>query len=313
VLLDISHKPSDEVLHHFPNIAAKCKELGIDMTKEPIPVVPAQHYTCGGIQTGLLGETSVQGLYACGEVACSGLHGANRLASNSLLEGLVFADRAAGPSVAHAEHALRSCGRQLHYAAASADFSGARGPRPLTASLSAWAKQARASLQDTMWRCCGIVRRVSDLQAALDHAAQLHVEAKATMTAYGVSTELVELLNLATVAEVTVRSALQRRESRGGHYMLEHPQQVEAHRRPTLVSLRGTSSGSLVSTPATPAKATADVNGSKQQSQEVDGYAPSGKGRAAPTSTPETGVAKKQKGARAVPREIAVRSMQQEP
>lgn len=96
VWLDISHKPADELMHHFPNIAARCKQDGIDITRDPIPVLPAQHYTCGGVAAGLRGETGVQGLYAVGEVACSGLHGANRLASNSLLEGLVFADRAAG-------------------------------------------------------------------------------------------------------------------------------------------------------------------------------------------------------------------------
>ncbi|GFH13083.1 L-aspartate oxidase, partial [Haematococcus lacustris] len=225
VLLDISHKPAQEVLHHFPNIAAKCAQLGLDITRDPIPVLPAQHYTCGGVQTGLLGETSVQGLYACGEVACSGLHGANRLASNSLLEGLVFADRAAGPSVAHAEHALRSCGPQLHYVAASADFSGARGPKPLSPSLLAWAAAQRAELRTTMWRCAGIVRRTADLQVALDHALGLCVEAKALLASYGYSTPLVELLNLATVAEITVACALQRKESRGGHYCLDYPHQ----------------------------------------------------------------------------------------
>ncbi len=159
VWLDISHKPRDEVLHHFPNIAAKCLELGIDISRDPIPVVPAQHYTCGGVATGLLGETSVQGLYACGEVACSGLHGANRLASNSLLEGLVFAERAVNPSVAHAEHALRHCSRQLHYAAASADFRGPRAARELNPGLAEWVATRRQELRDVMWRCCGIVRK----------------------------------------------------------------------------------------------------------------------------------------------------------
>lgn len=159
VLLDISHKPRGDVLHHFPNIAARCLELDIDITQDPIPVVPVQHYTCGGVSTGLLGETSVQGLYACGEVACSGLHGANRLASNSLLEGLVFAERAVNPSVAHAEYAQRNCGRQLQYAVTNADFSGARAARDLNNPLAEWVTTRRQELRDVMWRCCGIVRR----------------------------------------------------------------------------------------------------------------------------------------------------------
>lgn len=159
VWLDISHQPSEEVLHHFPNIALRCGEFGIDIASEPIPVVPAQHYTCGGVATGLLGDTNIQGLFAAGEVACSGLHGANRLASNSLLEGLVFAEKAINPSVAHAEHAMRNCGRQLHYAAASADFSGARAGRAPPATISTWAAGKRSELRTMMWKYCGIVRR----------------------------------------------------------------------------------------------------------------------------------------------------------
>lgn len=237
VLLDISHKPAHDVMHHFPNIAAKCSELGIDITRDPIPVVPAQHYTCGGVQTGLLGETGVQGLYACGEVTNSGLHGANRLASNSLLEGLVFADRAAGPSVAHAEYALRNCGRQLHYAAATANFSGARGARPASAAVSAWATARRKELRESMWRGCGIVRNVKDMQATLETARTIVSEAASSLETHGVCTELVELHNLATVAEITASCALQRKESRGGHYCVDYPTEQEREKRPSVVQL----------------------------------------------------------------------------
>ncbi|KAH8519299.1 hypothetical protein H0E87_000913 [Populus deltoides] len=101
VLLDISHKPREKILSHFPNIAAECLQYGLDITRQPIPVVPAAHYMCGGVRAGLQGETNVQGLYVAGEVACTGLHGANRLASNSLLEALVFARRAVQPSIDH--------------------------------------------------------------------------------------------------------------------------------------------------------------------------------------------------------------------
>ncbi|GBF99735.1 L-aspartate oxidase [Raphidocelis subcapitata] len=239
VWLDISHKPRGEVLDHFPNISARCLEEGIDITKDPIPVLPAQHYTCGGVATGLRGEVAgVQGLYAAGEVACSGLHGANRLASNSLLEGLVFADRAAGPSVAHAEYALRHCGRQLHYAAATASFSGARAPRPLAGPVKEWAAAKRAELRDTMWRAAGIVRRAGELRAALAGVEALGAEVAGVAEGYGVAAGLVELSNLVTCAELILSCALQRRESRGLHYTPDYPSTDPAG-RPSLVARRG--------------------------------------------------------------------------
>ncbi|KAF8068303.1 L-aspartate oxidase [Scenedesmus sp. PABB004] len=236
VLLDISHKPRSEVLAHFPNIAKRCAAAGIDIAAEPIPVLPAQHYMCGGVVAGLRGETSVQGLFACGEVSCSGLHGANRLASNSLLEGLVFADRAAGPAVAHAEYAARACAPHLRAAAAAADFSGARAPRPLPAAAAAWVAAKRGEVRRLMWEAAGIVRRTAALQAAQAELAAAYVEVKSLASSCGVSTPLVELLNLVTVAELIVSCALQRRESRGLHFSADFPAPAPGAPAPSVIA-----------------------------------------------------------------------------
>lgn len=243
VLLDISHRPRDEVLSHFPNIAKRCLEIGIDITQEPIPVVPAQHYTCGGIQTGLQGETCIQGLFACGEVACSGLHGANRLASNSLLEGLVFADRAVGPSVAHAEYAVQHCFHQIQDAIAMTSspggpFEGAKGvARNLSPYLSSWISDRRKDLGSAMWHSLGIVRTTSEMHDALGFATSLGLEARSVLSNSGVSTEAVELSNLATVAELIASCALQRHESRGGHFVVDYPDARESQCKPSVLQL----------------------------------------------------------------------------
>ena len=254
VLLDISHRPRDEVLSHFPNLAKRCAEIGIDMTKEPIPVVPAQHYMCGGVQTGLQGETCIQGLFACGEVSCSGLHGANRLASNSLLEGLVFADRAVGPSVAHAEYSLQHCTRQIQRAVAKVAspsggaFDGARGAKVLPGYLSSWVRNRRKDLTSAMWQSLGIVRSSHEMYDALGFASSLGIEARSVLSNSGVSTEAMELSNLATVAELIASCALQRRESRGGHFVLDFPDSLESERKPSILQLnRDTGTGGFPS------------------------------------------------------------------
>jgi L-aspartate oxidase len=236
VLLDISHKRAASVLEHFPNVAAHCASLGLDITAAPIPVVPAQHYMCGGVQAGLRGETSIPGLFACGEVACSGLHGANRLASNSLLEGLVFGARAAAASAAHAAHVAAAAPGALRAAAAGADFSGARAPRPLSRAAAAWVGAQRRELAGHMWEAAGIVRHQARLRAALRAIAELYVEARALSEAHGPSVELVELRNLVTVGELVVSSALQRRESRGGHFCDDFPEAVPRERHATVIS-----------------------------------------------------------------------------
>jgi L-aspartate oxidase len=250
VLLDVSHKPRREVLAHFPNIAARCGEEGIDITKDPIPVAPAQHYTCGGVATGLRGEViGVPGLFAAGEVAQSGIHGANRLASNSLLEGLVFADRAVGPSVAHAEYAARHCGRQLHYAAASADFTGPRAPLPLPAPAAEWAAARRAGLQALMWRAAGTVRASGALAGAAAEVAGLAAEVQSVAAGRGPSKDLVELKSLVAVAGLILGCALQRRESRGGHFCEDFPE-LDPAAGPSCMSLRGAPAAGMLAAPA---------------------------------------------------------------
>lgn len=219
VLLDISHKPSKEVLSHFPNVAARCWEFGIDITKESIPVVPAQHYLCGGVRTGLLGETSIQGLFACGEVACTGLHGANRLASNSLLEALVFAHRAVDPSVANVEHALRNCSGAIRKARMVHRINVNSKEVPLVSA--AWIAQQRSTLRKVMFEHCGIVRTRAGLAEALNKLCGMYLEVKTMRKQYVHDVSLVELLNMITVGELVVFGALSRKESKGLHFLKE--------------------------------------------------------------------------------------------
>jgi L-aspartate oxidase len=212
VHLDISHKPADFVTGHFPTIHARLLELGIDITKEPIPVVPAQHYTCGGVLVDLDGRTDVPGLDAAGEVTQSGLHGANRLASNSLLECFVFGDAAANHIKQH-----------------WADM-------PPPPAIRAW-DESRVSDSDEevvvqhnwreirrfMWDFVGIVRTTKRLERAQHRVALLRQEVAEYYSNFRVTPDLIELRNLVEVADLIVRSALSRKESRGLHYTLDYP------------------------------------------------------------------------------------------
>lgn len=240
VYLDISHKPAKEILAHFPNIAAECLKYGLDITKQPIPVVPAAHYMCGGVQTGLMGDTSIEGLFAAGEVTCTGLHGANRLASNSLLEALVFAERAVEPSVAHA---LRIGGGRL-------DVDESREwPRPAVALLAKDIEVAeilqvtalqRKRLQQVMWDYVGIVRSTERLKVAQAELSELEIEWEAQLLRHGwkpnmISLEVCEMRNLLSVANLVISSALARQESRGLHYTTSFPELVESERIPTIL------------------------------------------------------------------------------
>jgi L-aspartate oxidase len=224
VLLDISHRPREAVLEHFPTIAETCARFGLDITRQPIPVVPAAHYQCGGVVTDAVGRTSIAGLYAAGEVACTGLHGANRLASNSLLEAMVFAHRAAVHVQAHPGAWAR------HDEVPRWDDSG-------TARPSEWVlvEHNRDELRRVMWNYVGIVRSNARLERALRRTRLLHDETEDFYRRTRVSMGLGELRNLIVTAYLIVRSAMMRRESRGLHYTLDFPEPVPSEKRPTVL------------------------------------------------------------------------------
>ena len=240
VLLDVSHMSQDEIYSHFPNIASHCATMGIDITTTPIPVLPAQHYLCGGVKAGLHGETNIPGLFACGEVACSGLHGANRLASNSLLEGLVFGTRAVDAAVAHNNRVLTSGKYYVAFQDANNVENVAerwrRPPQGLSTAAQAWVQAKRHRVQAIMWEAAGIVRDHVRMKSALGEIADLYIESRAICESYGINKDLVELRNMVTVAELILSSALQRKESRGGHYRIDYPRSIPKEARATIIS-----------------------------------------------------------------------------
>lgn len=213
VYLDISHRPAAFIEGHFPNISARCRELGIDITREPIPVVPAAHYTCGGVLVDRNGVTDLPGLYAIGEVSCTGLHGANRLASNSLLECLVYARSSAD----HILGRLSDPPPQLRVP--DWDESQVRDSDEDVVLAHNWDE-----LRRFMWDYVGIVRTDKRLQRAQRRLDLLRQEIHEYYSHYRVSNDLIELRNLVHVAELIVRSALSRPESRGLHFNLDHPE-----------------------------------------------------------------------------------------
>ncbi len=225
VYLDISHRDPDWIRRRFPTVTRRCLEFGFDLTRGPVPVVPAAHYSCGGVVTDLHGATALPRLYACGEVACTGLHGANRLASNSLLEALVFAHRAA-------EHAV---------AALATDASQPPSLRPWDPGSATDSDESVVvshnwdEIRRFMWNYVGIVRSDRRLARARQRIQLLREEIRQYYWHVLMTSDLAELRNIAAVAELIIECALSRRESRGLHYTIDHPATDPAWAHDTVV------------------------------------------------------------------------------
>ncbi|MCO8066850.1 L-aspartate oxidase [Acinetobacter schindleri] len=224
VWLDITHKDEGFIKEHFPTLYARLLELGIDITKEMIPVVPAAHYTCGGVVVDENSQTDIAGLYAIGETSYTGLHGANRMASNSLLECFVYGMSAAK----HIQENFKA--DQSVPEVPAWDDSQVTNPDEDVVILQNWDE-----LRQTMWNYVGIVRTTKRLERALHRIEMLKKEITEYYQDYQVSKNLIELRNLVLVSEMIVRCAMQRKESRGLHYTLDYPEQLSELRKTVLI------------------------------------------------------------------------------
>lgn len=225
VYLDVTHLDADHIRERFPTIYQKCLSVGIDITEDWIPIVPAAHYSCGGVLTDRDARSSIERLYACGEVACTGVHGANRLASNSLLEAVVFAHRAAGDSQ---QHMGVLCDGDIP------DFPRDGHSQEISPEVIAGLK---GGIRRIMWRYVGIVRTNERLQKAKNQLAELGAQVDAMYSSGRLSSELLELRNMITTASLIIESAISRKESRGLNYNLDYPK-LDENTKDTVLNRR---------------------------------------------------------------------------
>lgn len=231
VYLDITHRNSIFIKERFPTIYARCLEYGIDITKEKIPVVPAAHYMCGGVETDMWGCTSIDGLMALGETACTGLHGGNRLASNSLLEAVVFAERAF-------EYCEQNWKKIIKCKGDISDISGVGGNELLNEEI--LINHNWDSIRRIMWNYVGIVRTVKRLRLAKKRMEFISEEIEQHYREFRLSGNMVELRNISLVSLMIINSALARKESRGLHYLADYPDPDDAFKHNTRMKKAGT-------------------------------------------------------------------------
>ena len=223
VYLDITHKSDEQIQEHFPTVQARCAELGIDIARERIPVVPAAHYTCGGVVVDQYGATDIHGLYVIGETACTGLHGANRMASNSLLECFVYASSAA-------RHMSTSLPNTVPGRLPTWDDSRVRMSDEAVVIQHSW-----HALRRLMWDYVGIERTNRRLKRAENHISVLEQEVDEYYASFTITKELLELRNLTLVSKLMIDSAQSRKESRGLHFNSDYPSMLSEGRDTVLL------------------------------------------------------------------------------